>query len=317
MGASAPSAGLRYFGSIGRALSSDCRCAENDWSLLRLRFVAHRDEGLECRLEVEPLVFVHLVRADRRFDGGVELHPGDVARVVVVGEEAVRPGRQELLQRRLRGQLGGFAKQRRGERKLSLILHAVGDGGEAGRRAADRREEAGRAGLLLAGQRVDPALDLLLGGARGIEVGPVRFGGRARDEDAVVIQARPGPLVDQKIVQAGERGVEAVRVSRTTRGARPGDGLAREILEHGFVARPGLPHEEAVHQLRGVHEPGESAALAVGQRRDVGADVGRREPGGHGGQFPVRRNGCSGRGLLGHVGVSRRREEARVGKRDR
>ena len=58
--------------------------------LLRLGIVAERDEGLERRLVVEPLVFVGLVRTDGRLDAGVEAHPGDVAVVVVVAEQRGR-----------------------------------------------------------------------------------------------------------------------------------------------------------------------------------------------------------------------------------
>ena len=56
--------------------------------LLSLRVVAKRDERFERRLVVEPLVLVDLVRADRRLDAGVKLHPRDVAVVVVVAQEA-------------------------------------------------------------------------------------------------------------------------------------------------------------------------------------------------------------------------------------
>ena len=94
--------------------------------LLRLRFVADGDERFERRLEVEPLVLVDLVRADRRLDRRVELHPCDVARVVVVGEERLGAGRQEALQRRLRRRVGRLAQQRRGAAQLALVLDAVG-----------------------------------------------------------------------------------------------------------------------------------------------------------------------------------------------
>src|SRR5688572_32949487 len=107
-------------------------------------FRSHGDERLECGLEVEPLVFVDLVRADRGLDRGVELHPGDVALVVVVGEERLRARLEVALQRRLRGRGGGFAQQARSLLELALVFDAVRDRGElAVRAAADRREEAG------------------------------------------------------------------------------------------------------------------------------------------------------------------------------
>ena len=87
IGASAPSFGLRYFGSIGSAFSSPCSSAPNDRQLLRLGVVAQRDERFERGLVAEPLVLVGLVRADRRLDRRIELHPRHVAREVVVREE--------------------------------------------------------------------------------------------------------------------------------------------------------------------------------------------------------------------------------------
>ena len=111
--------------------------------LLELRalgFVADRDERLERRLVVEELVLVHLVRTDGRLDGALELHPGDVAVVVVVREKRVGPLRQERLQRRLRRQRRRLAQQARDPRQLVLVLDAVGHEHEAAvRSAANRR----------------------------------------------------------------------------------------------------------------------------------------------------------------------------------
>ena len=105
--------------------------------LLRLRFVADGDERLERGLEVEPLVLVDLVWTDGRLDRRVELHPRDVAGVVVVVEERVGARRQESLERRLRRQFGRLAQERGRTRELALILDAVGNGGEAASRGRD------------------------------------------------------------------------------------------------------------------------------------------------------------------------------------
>ena len=82
--------------------------------LLRLHIVAQRDERLERGLVVEPLIFVGLVRPDRRLDAGVEPHPGDVAVVVVVAEE--RGG--ALFEKALQGRLGG-ERRRLSEQRCS------------------------------------------------------------------------------------------------------------------------------------------------------------------------------------------------------
>ena len=114
MGASAPSFGLRMRGIDGQVVLQLLQLAGEARQLRRLRLVAHGDEGLEGRLVVEPLVLVDLVGADGGLDGRVELHPGHVARVVVVGEEGGGARLEVALQRGLRGEGGRLAQQRRG-----------------------------------------------------------------------------------------------------------------------------------------------------------------------------------------------------------
>ena len=133
-----------------------------------LRFVANRDEGFERRLAIEPFVLVDLVRTDRRFDRGVELHPRDIARVVVVGEERVGAREQEFLERRIGRELRGLAQQFRCAVELSLIFDTVGDGAETLAIAADRRKEAARVFPRLCGESVEPLLHVRLRGARWI-----------------------------------------------------------------------------------------------------------------------------------------------------
>ena len=85
-----------------------------------------------------------------------------------------------------------------------------------------------------------------------------------------MIEPSPGPLVDQEVVQA-----------RGGVGRRPRPASWRRACASScsmrVVAGPDLAQEEAVHDPRGLHELGERVALVLGQRRDVGADVGRRE----------------------------------------
>ena len=68
MGASAPSCGLRYFGIDRQRVLELLQMGGERLQLLRLGFVANRDERFERRLGVEPLVLVDLVRADGRLD---------------------------------------------------------------------------------------------------------------------------------------------------------------------------------------------------------------------------------------------------------
>ena len=120
-------------------------------------------------------------------------------------------------------------------------------------------------------QAVEPLLDVGLRGARGIEVRGVGLGRRAGDERLVVIEAVPRAFVDQEVVQARRGRARRARPDRT-------GGALRQILEHGVVAGPDLTQEQRVHDARGLDQPRERLALVFGQGREVGADIGRREP---------------------------------------
>jgi hypothetical protein len=233
--------------------------------LLRLDVVADGDERFERRLVVEEFVLVDLVRSDGRFERALELHPRDVAVVVVVGQKRLGAPGEKRLQGRLRRQVGRFTEQLRRVRQLVLILEAVGDDRElAVRRAPNDGEESGRAGALGLRQRLDPLLDLLLGRTDRIEIRAGRLGRRARHERLIVIEPRPRSLVDQEVVQPVAAGRRLV---------------ARQVDEHGGVAEPDLPQVDAVQDLGRLDELGEGAPIRRGQLRNIGGDVGRREPG--------------------------------------
>ncbi len=249
--------------------------------LLRLHVVAHGDERFERGLVVEPFVFVHLVRPDGGLDRGVELHPRDVAGVVIVRDERIRPAPQELLEAGLRREVGRLAEKRRRASELPLVLEGVRHGREvAVRSPADCREEPRRLCTGLAFERVDPCLDLFLRSPGGIEVGSLRLCRDPRDKGAVSVEAGPGTLVQQEVVQAG-----------TGFRRRVDEGLARELLEQGVVAGPDLAQEDRVHDACGLDQLCQRAALAGRQRRDVGADVDRRESCCHGLELGRTRSG--------------------------
>ena len=133
--------------------------------------------------------------------------------------------------------------------------------------AADGGEEAAGGGLLRLRQRLDPGLDLVLGRARGVEVGRLRLGRHAGDEGRIVVEPRPRPLVDQEVVEAR---------------AAEGRLVADERHEQGLVARPDLAQEKRIQDSRRLDELGQRLPLARGQLRDVDADGHRRKPRGHG-----------------------------------
>src|SRR5439155_18575021 len=121
---------------------------------------------------VEPLVFVHLVGADRRLDGAFQLHPRYVAVVVVVREKRIGTPGQKRLERRLGGEGGRLAQECRRPRQLGPILDVVRDDREgAARVAPNDGEESGGSTALGFRQSLYPALDLSFLGAFRIIVG--------------------------------------------------------------------------------------------------------------------------------------------------
>ena len=86
----------------GQVVLDVLQCGRELLQLGGLGLVLDRDEGLERRLVVEPLVLVDLVGPDRRFDRRGQLHPLHVAGVVVVRDERVGARLEEGLERRAR-----------------------------------------------------------------------------------------------------------------------------------------------------------------------------------------------------------------------
>ena len=182
--------------------------------LARLGRVGERDERLERRLEVEPLVLVDLVRTDRRLDRRVELHPRDVARVVVVAHEGVGALLEERFQRGLRRRGRGFAQQARHLGQLALILEGVGHRRQlAVRRAANRREEAGRdRGVLSVGQRLHPRdRSPRAWHPQDRSCRPAAFSRTPGRNRPVLVELRPGSLVQQEVAQARTPGRRRIR----------------------------------------------------------------------------------------------------------
>ena len=237
--------------------------------LLRLGIVAQRDERFERGLVAEPDVLVGLVRADRRLDRRVQLHPRHVAGVVVVAEEAVGAElRGYFLSDGCVGERGRFAQERGGCDERVLVDDGIGHRHEpAGLTgpSADDGEEAFRfvgGGAL---QRVEPRLDLFLRRVLRIEVRLRRLRRHLElrpQERRVFIEPRPRAFVQDEVVEFGG----AFR--------RP---IGSERRQRAGVAGPHLVEEQPVHQSRRGDELRERLALLRRQRVDVGRDVHRRE----------------------------------------
>ena len=124
----------------------------------------------------------------------------------------------------------------------------------------------------------------ILGRSGRIEVGGFGFGGHAGNERLVVIESRPRTFVDQEVMQAGLGG-------SPFRSGRPSHDVTTQLLQQGVVTGPDLPQEEAVHDPRRLDQLSERLPLAVGELREVGADVRRHEARGHRAQLGRRWSG--------------------------
>jgi hypothetical protein len=153
-------------------------------------------------------------------------------------------------------------------RDLALVLDAVRHQHELGvGTAPDRGEETGGEAALRVGQGVQPGLNVGLRRAGRIEIALFRFRGRARNECLVVIEARPWPFVDQKVVQSCAP--ECRRV-------------LQQIQEHRLVAFPDLAKEQRVEHLGGFDHFRECPPFVLWKRCHVRGQVDGRESPRHG-----------------------------------
>ncbi len=254
-------------GIDGQAVLQPLQFGAESLELRSLRLVAHRDERLECGLVIEPAVFVHLVRPDCRLDRRIQFHPGDIARVVVVGCECIRARLEECLERRLRRGRRRIAQVPCHFGQFALVLETVGHRDEfPGRIAADGREETCRRRLLGGREALEPAFDVRLGRSHRVEVGSLRLRRRARDENGVVIEPRPRPAIDEEIVES--RPAERRRV-------------LHEPEQHRLVACPHLLHEQHIGDTRCLDQACERLLFALRQSRKLDPDFDRRKTRGH------------------------------------
>src|SRR4051794_7631766 len=113
--------------------------------LLGLSTVLDGNEGFEGGLVIEPFVFVHFVRPNRRLDRRVELHPLHVAVVIIVRAERRGTRLEKCFERWLRGGVRRGPQVLRRNRELALVFGAVRHRDEAAvRTATNGREEARR-----------------------------------------------------------------------------------------------------------------------------------------------------------------------------
>ena len=230
-----------------------------------LGFVLNRDERLERRLVVEELVLVHLVGSDRRLDGALQLHPGDVAVVVVVRQERIGALGEKRLQRRLgRERRRPRAGARRRASARSDTRRCTGPSVKPP--LGPRRITVKKPSRALAPPPAATAIhrsSSALRRAFGIEIGAVWLRRRAGDKRLVVIEARPRPFVDQEVVQARAAFGRLVAATRS----RSIDSLPAQTWRR----------KSASMNLRRLHQLRQHVAIGRRQLREVGGDLGRRE----------------------------------------
>ena len=230
---------------------------------IRESVVADGDVGFEAGFVTEELVVVGFVGADGDIERRVEIHPGHVARVIVVGEEGVGAQAQILAQRSVAGELGGFAEELGGALEVVGVSAAVRDDGEflIGA-AADDGEEADGGSALGFGQGFEPGFELVAGHIGGIEIA---FG-NAGNEGGVGVEIAPRAFIQPEVVQP--------RLAERR-------GVFLELRVEVAIGAPELVHENEIEDLRCVDEFGERLTVAGRELRGVVLDFDRRKAGGH------------------------------------
>ena len=141
--------------------------------LVSLRLVADGDVGFEPGLVAEQLVVVSLVRADGDIERRVQVHPGNIARVVVVREEGIGAQRQELLERRVVGERGSFPQESGRLLQIGRVRLVVRhDAQLLVGIPPDYGEESDGLFALRRGQRFDPGFELFARHIGRIEIRP-------------------------------------------------------------------------------------------------------------------------------------------------
>ena len=253
MGADAPSFGLRISRVDRQVVLHFLQVRRDGLELVGLGLVADGDVGFEAGLVAEQLVVVGLVGADGDIERRVQVHPGDIARVVVVGEEGIGAQRQELLERRVVGERGSLAQESGRLLQIGRVRLVVGhDRQFLVGIPPDHGEESDGLFALRRGQRLDPGFELLARHIGRIEIRPHRLALRhAGDKRGVIVDIAPRAFVEPEIVQA----LLAERC-----------GVLLQLGVQLAISAPHLVEEQVVQHARGLHELGQRLAVAGGER---------------------------------------------------
>jgi len=220
----------------------------------RFGIVANVHVRFERSLVAEDIVVVRFVGADGDVDGRVQVHPRDVAVVIVVGAECRGARGQELLERRVVRQPGCFLQQPGRFLQIRAILPAIGDRAQLVVLIAANCGEKTLGLLALGlGKRLRPGFELLPRHVFGIEIRARQFLRRdAGKKRCMVVNLGPRRFVQPEIIQPG---------------LAEGRDVFTEPGVEGMVAAPHLREEYIVQNARGFNQLRQRLGVA---RRELG-----------------------------------------------
>src|SRR5471030_1733880 len=244
--------------------------------------VANSDVGFESGLVAEHFVVISFVGTDGDVAGRVEIHPSNIAGVVIVREEGGGAKSQEILERGVLREGRRLTQQTGGLFQIGGVGLVVGNQAELLLGvAADQGEET--FGLLANGRRQSfyPGLKFFAGHVFGIEARALRFAfGHAGDESLVVVKIGPRSFVEPEVLPArvAERG-----------------GVLLKFFVQRAIAAPELIHKNEVEHACRFHEFGKGLAVSGGKRGGIVLEGDGREAGAHLFELgEAGHNGCGG-----------------------
>ena len=191
------------------------------------------------------MVLVGLVGADHDFDVGIEVHPGDIRGVVVVGHEGFRPQLEESAQAFVVCGMGRRNEFSRSNFELLAVGRRVGQCDQAFALPANDGEEGGEC-LAVRRMGLDPRLELTSRHVLRVVAGAVRMGLFA-EKRFVVNQPVPRTVHDAVVIPHGLRSV-------TLEG--------RDFRRKSGISGPRLQMENLVHRSRCSNQVLERLAVA-------------------------------------------------------
>ncbi len=192
----------------------------------------------EGRFIAEDLVVVGFVRTDRDVDRRIQVHPRQIAFVIIVRKKRGAARQQKLLESGVGGEPGRFFEQSCRFRQIGLVFLAIRHAGQMPVGVAPYHREKTLGALAIGSRkRLDPALEFPARHVLGIEIRSRQFLRRnIGNKSGVIVQIGPGRLVDPEIMQT--------RFSERRR-------VALQLGVESLISAPQLLQENVVQDARG------------------------------------------------------------------